>query len=420
MQHEKEFHFLQMILQRLHVQTLLMYPSETLDWRVDLGLRRILGREDDYRRTFGRVLLEAEPYTIYRWHDIYHFHYLLLCLPSEERRTELLIGPYLHEEPDHQRMVQRAEEEAISQRLFRQLEQFLEQVPVILDDTPLLAVVDAFAQCIWEGMEYIQVDVNLELAGGPAPLTGDPREERDNVALDMALMEERYGSENRLMEAVSKGRYQQAALIMSGMSALAMEARLTDSLRNVKNYMVIFNTLLRKAAERGGVHPLELDRQSTLFARKIETMTATDNSRDIAEEMLRSYCRMVSRQAAGQYSPLVRKAVNQICLDLSADLSLSALAASQNVNASYLSALFRKETGMTVTDFVLQRRMEYARYLLTDTQYQIQTIAQRCGMSDANYFSKVFKRLVGKTPKEYRSLMRLMNPEVPRDPAQKP
>ena len=72
------------------------------------------------------------------------------------------------------------------------------------------------------------------------------------------------------------------------------------------------------------------------------------------------------------------------------------------VNASYLSTLFKKETGKTLTEYVNGKRIEYAIFLLNSTQLQIQAIAQYCGISDVNYFTRLFKTAVGKTPKEYR------------------
>lgn len=62
----------------------------------------------------------------------------------------------------------------------------------------------------------------------------------------------------------------------------------------------------------------------------------------------------------------------------------------------------RKETGKTLTEYVTGKRIEHAVFLLNSTRLQIQSIAQRCGMSDVNYFTRLFKSLVGKTPKEYR------------------
>ena len=60
------------------------------------------------------------------------------------------------------------------------------------------------------------------------------------------------------------------------------------------------------------------------------------------------------------------------------------------------------ESCVSVTEFVNEKRMELASRLLRTTQLQIQTIAQHCGMSDVNYFSKIFKKHYGVTPRQYR------------------
>ena len=99
---------------------------------------------------------------------------------------------------------------------------------------------------------------------------------------------------------------------------------------------------------------------------------------------------------------LVRKVITNIIYDLTADLSLKVQAKELNVNPSYLSTLFKKETGQTLTEFVNRKRIEHAILLLNSTDMQIQVVAQYCGIPDVNYFTKTFKKIVGKTPKEYR------------------
>ena len=74
----------------------------------------------------------------------------------------------------------------------------------------------------------------------------------------------------------------------------------------------------------------------------------------------------------------------------------------QNISASYLSNIFKKETDKTVTEYVNGKRMDYAAHLLATTKQQIQSIAQICGIVDVQYFSKLFKKVKGMTPKEYR------------------
>lgn len=105
------------------------------------------------------------------------------------------------------------------------------------------------------------------------------------------------------------------------------------------------------------------------------------------------------------YSLLVRKVLTMIDADLTADLSLRAQAELLNVNSSYLSTLFKKETGATLTEYVNKKRVEHAIFLLNTTNLQIQSIAQHCGIPDVNYFTKTFKKYIGKTPKEYRDLI---------------
>ena len=186
------------------------------------------------------------------------------------------------------------------------------------------------------------------------------------------------------------------------MSSFFFEQRTSDALRNAKNYCVIMNTLLRKAAERGGVHPVYLDRTSSLYAVRIEQAASTDAIPAMMTEMFQGYCQLVRNAATRDYSAPVQKALLYIDANLSEDLHLHTLADKLNVSAGYLSALFRKETQQTLTDYVSHRRVDYARHLLTTTRLQIQTIAQHCGIVDVQYFTKVFKRITGTTPRAYR------------------
>jgi YesN/AraC family two-component response regulator len=209
------------------------------------------------------------------------------------------------------------------------------------------------------------------------------------------------------MQIVSQGLSHRAEIMLSNFSKLAFDQRTADPIRNVKNYAIICNTLMRKAAESGGVHPIYLDSLSSDFAKRIENVTGVESAQALMSEMAHSYCRLVRKYAIRQYSPMVQKTVTYIGSNLSGDLSLSVLASTQNINASYLSSLFRKETGKTVTEYVNEKRMEAAAQLLRTTRLQIQTVAQHCGMSDVNYFSKLFKKHHEMTPKQYRDRNRL-------------
>jgi YesN/AraC family two-component response regulator len=205
---------------------------------------------------------------------------------------------------------------------------------------------------------------------------------------------------------VTLGQIHREPQLLSSFSEQSFEKRAADPLRNVKNYGIIMNTLLRKAAENGGVHPVYLDRVSSGFALKIEHLPSLSESPALMGEMFRSYCRLVRKHSLKNFSPLVQKTVLLIDSDLSANLSLRSLALHQNVSAGYLSTMFRKETGKTVSEYIREKRVKHAAYLLTTTHLQVQTIALHCGIVDVQYFSKIFKKQMGKTPKEYRESMK--------------
>ena len=181
------------------------------------------------------------------------------------------------------------------------------------------------------------------------------------------------------------------------------EQRLADPVRNAKNYAIILNTLLRKATEEGGVHPIHIDKISSTFAKKIELQTSEKGISQLFKEMVRKYALTVKNHSLKGYSKMVRRVMIQVDTDLASDLSLSSQAILLNVNPNYLSTVFKKETGHTLTVYVTGKRIEHAVFLLNSTNMQIQTIAQYCGIPDICYFTKTFKKYIGKSPTEYRN-----------------
>ena len=87
--------------------------------------------------------------------------------------------------------------------------------------------------------------------------------------------------------------------------------------------------------------------------------------------MVHKYCLLVKNHSMKGYSLLIQKVLVRIDSDLTADLSLKTQAALLNVNASYLSTLFKKETGQTLTDYVNKKRVEHALFLLNSSSMQI-------------------------------------------------
>ncbi len=393
-----ELRFLQETLKKGHIQSLLLDKDTIPDHRLDLGLRQQLGLESDYARFIREHLSAVQPCTVYKLTDSFLCNYLYLRLPAEQP-THLMIGPYLEEELTRKQLLEQAERIGIPPQRLRQLETYYTGLPVLQGDHTVFSMLTVFFETIWGSNSYTMVDINRDIRDTFAlPIKVQP----ENALQNMQIMEARYASENELISAVSQGLTHKAELMFSGFPQRAIEERLTDRVRNLKNYGIIMNTLLRKAAESGGVHPVYLDQTSNDFAQRIEQAPSVTALRELMTTMARSYSLLVKRHSMKNYSPPVQRTITCIDTDLAGDLSLRTLAAMQSINPSYLSALFRRETGQTLTEHVNKKRIRLASQLLTTTRLQIQTVAQHCGIPDVNYFSKLFKKHTGKTPREYR------------------
>ena len=85
-----------------------------------------------------------------------------------------------------------------------------------------------------------------------------------------------------------------------------------------------------------------------------------------------------------------------------AGLSLNEVAEKVNISPSYLSAMFSKENKTTFVEYVTNKRMNRAKKMLATTNEKTQTIAEQVGYKDPHYFSYIFKKTYGISPKEYR------------------
>ena len=122
--------------------------------------------------------------------------------------------------------------------------------------------------------------------------------------------------------------------------------------------------------------------------------------------MIREYCIFVRQKSIKKYSYYVGKAITLISYDLTADLNLKSIASALNVNPSYLSSLFSKECGCTLTDYVHNQRIEESMRQLIQTNKTIMQISTDCGFNDVHYFNRCFKKKNGVTPTEYKSAVK--------------
>jgi two-component system response regulator YesN len=103
------------------------------------------------------------------------------------------------------------------------------------------------------------------------------------------------------------------------------------------------------------------------------------------------------------YAPPVLRALRIIQQDFAKPLSLTILSDKVCVHPTYLSNLFKKQTGLALIDYINHYRVEEAKKLLEDPLNKIYWVSEQVGFVNQRYFSQVFKKISGLTPVEYRS-----------------
>ena len=400
--YENELRFLQKMLDKCHIPNAVIDPEAPITEYERTPMKPFI-QHHPIVDTFYDVLPDFKSATVYRLLDCFLCRYIFVDLPYNERPSILLIGPYLSNGVTRQQIWEQAELLKLSPSNIGDFELLYSAIPVVREEHHLFAMVNTFAEYVYGGADnFSSIDLYYDQKSAPLPdFVLDKATEAEE--LDAEVMEHRYQFENELIEAVSQGNAHKAEMMMASFSNLTFESRTSDQLRNVKNYCIIMNTLMRKAAEKGRVHPIHLDRLSSNFARRIEALRTLNDVSAFMLEMMRAYCRLVKRHSMQHFSPLVQRAMIHIESDLTGDLSLRTVAAKNNVSPGYLSGLFKKESGQTFTAYVNGRRIAMAKHLLKTTHLQVQTIAQHCGILDFHYFCRLFKNIVGTTPTEYRA-----------------
>ncbi len=401
--YDGKLEFLRDVFKKCRVHTAVIAKGEIGEAVKDFRLEPIFGELPLGEHDLDRILGEMSARTVYRFTDSFGFCYIYFLLPSLDKTTLLLVGPYLNTAPSHEQLLEIGEKNGISPKQQKYLTEYFSSVPVLSNENYLFAMLDTFCELIWRSPSFDIVDVNSPTHTSKLSISENVYGgEKGDVLVDMKTMETRYAFENQMMRAVSLGQLHMEKQMLSAFSAQAFEKRVSDPSRNAKNYCIIMNTLLRKAAEKGGVHPLYLDKLSSEFATKIENMPSHYENQSLMREMFRSYCHLVREHSTRGFPPIVQKAILLIDADLSADISLHSIAEALGVSAGYLSTAFKKATGNTISEYIREKRIKYAAYLLNTTHLQVQTIALHCGVLDVQYFSKMFKEYMKQTPTQYR------------------
>ena len=182
--------------------------------------------------------------------------------------------------------------------------------------------------------------------------------------------------------------------------------KLSESPLQQQRYLFVstITTCCRFCIE-GGMPSDESYGLSDLYIRRMDAMNSVDDIKALYEEMMLDYAERMKgyHDQYKEYSPKILQCMDYIENHLHDRITVQMLADEHEMNASWLSTVFAKEVGMSVSDYIRHKKLTAAKYLLSYNEYSCTDIAEYLGFAGESHFSTLFKKYEGVTPKEYRN-----------------
>lgn len=137
---------------------------------------------------------------------------------------------------------------------------------------------------------------------------------------------------------------------------------------------------------------------------KVSQLDTLDDIRKYLLDFISKAGEVIKETNLDDSNSTIKKIKNIVKEEYSQQLSMKYIADKMYLNHIYLGQLFKKETGLSLNDYINKVRINKAKKLLKETGAMVYEIADQVGFSDSQYFSTVFKKIVGVSPKEYRDM----------------
>lgn len=173
-----------------------------------------------------------------------------------------------------------------------------------------------------------------------------------------------------------------------------------DEFRSCKNYSITFFEKLSNIAINLGIDIIDSYRSRDLFITEMELAKTLSEVLKIREAAIIYFTRLIGNNKKN-YSPFITNIIQYISLNTYNSLKIKEIARHFYISETCLRNKFKKETNMTLQEFITKKKIGESKELLK-SNLSITEIAVKLGFFDASHFSKTFKNLTGITPKQYQ------------------
>ena len=305
----------------------------------------------------------------------------------------LILGPYRTGNLRRYEAEERLKEVGGRDELVEDYLKYLQSLPVLGEENVKTIVHTLLAVVYGRSRVVRERHIDMELTHGHVTL---PQVEKETATAES--LESRHSLEDLYMSQIRQGDERGAYDSFRRLSAASAPG---GSVVNREGFAIV-RTLTRVAVRSCGIPSVSIHGVTEVYRTQFEHAHTEQERYETVRRFIGDVCALVHRFRTMGYSPEISQCVEYIGRNLGSMLTLTELAREIGMAPTWLSRKFHQETGATLTEFVTQKRMEVAADYLRYTNLSIQQVGETVGIGDGNYFTKVFKKWAGVTPREYR------------------
>jgi len=207
--------------------------------------------------------------------------------------------------------------------------------------------------------------------------------------------------EGKLRSAIRNRDKEKSQTILNQMLAYIYTYN-NNRLEDIKPRITELVVIISRAAVDAGASARDIFMINENFNSNIEHFKDLEDLSVWLSNMLQRFISLTFEFEKVKHADVVYKVIEYIKSNYQKHISLEEIARITYMSRTYLSSLFKKETGYSISEYINNIRISRAQNFLVESDVDIAEIARMCGFEDQSYFTKVFRRITGVTPKKYR------------------
>ena len=324
---------------------------------------------------------------------------MLWIVVPEKKEEELehfhIMGPFFTSDYPLKEIKAQLDQKQLSLRITKKFTLFLKELPIISINR-IFEYAVMFSYCI-TGEKISVSDLHYQIS--------EQKNFEQQLENTNSESHGTYEAEQEMLRMVREGdlNYKEH---MNKISMTGRVGKLSNdsSVRQLKNTVLVCVILFSRAAIEGGLLPEIAYTLTDNYFQSIEACSNMSELMDISHTMQADFIERVHKCRQNKsYSSEIRTCVEYIDFHLEEDINISVIARETGYSDYYLSKKFKKETGFSIKDYIRSKRMERAKFLLDKTKESVQEIGERLQFCSQSYFTETFRKEIGMTPTEYRT-----------------